>query len=83
MSFHSPLRPNNARLEFCTCTHGARAILFYHINLYNNFAECRQYILDLLAEVGMHECKPANTPVIQNLKLGMDPNQSLTNKETY
>jgi hypothetical protein len=47
------------------------------------FLSQRKYILDLLAEIGMLDCKPADTPVIQNSKLGIDPNQVPTNKETY
>ena len=34
------------------------------------FLSQRKYILDLLAEVGLLECKPTNTPIIQNHKLG-------------
>jgi hypothetical protein len=47
------------------------------------FLSQRNYILDLLAEVGMLDCKPADTPMIQNHKLGIDPNQSPANKERY
>jgi Reverse transcriptase (RNA-dependent DNA polymerase) len=43
----------------------------------------RKYILDLLAEVGMLDCKPADTPAVQNLKLGNDPDQIPTDKERY
>lgn len=43
----------------------------------------RKYVLDLLAEVGMLECKPADTPVMQNQKLGTNSNQDPTDKEKY
>nr|GFC66821.1 putative ribonuclease H-like domain-containing protein [Tanacetum cinerariifolium] len=32
----------------------------------------KKYILDLLAETGMVDCKPANTPMIMNQKLYME-----------
>jgi hypothetical protein len=41
----------------------------------------RKYILDLLSEVGLLECKPADTPIVQNHKLGEYPDQVPTNKE--
>jgi hypothetical protein len=47
------------------------------------FLSQRRYILDLLTEVRMLECKPADILMIQNLKLDVDTNQSPTNKETY
>ena len=34
------------------------------------FLSQRKYILDLLAEVGLLECKPADIPIVQNRKLG-------------
>lgn len=34
------------------------------------FLSQRKYILDLLAEVGLLECKPADIPIVQNHKLG-------------
>jgi hypothetical protein len=37
------------------------------------FLSQRKYVLDLLAEVGMLDCKLANTPTIQNQKLGERP----------
>jgi hypothetical protein len=43
----------------------------------------RKYVLDLLAEVGMLECKPVDTPMARNQKLGNDQNQAPTNKERY
>ena len=47
------------------------------------FLSQRKYVLDLLAEVGMLECKPVDTPMVQNVKLDVDPNQTPTNKERY
>jgi hypothetical protein len=47
------------------------------------FLSQRKYVLDLLAEVGMLDCKPANTPTIQNQKLGEYPDQTPTDKERY
>jgi Reverse transcriptase (RNA-dependent DNA polymerase) len=47
------------------------------------FLSQRNYILDLLSEVGMLECKPVDTPMVQNQKLVVDSNQSpLTEKDT-
>jgi Reverse transcriptase (RNA-dependent DNA polymerase) len=43
----------------------------------------RKYILDLLTEVGMLECKPVETPVAINEKLGEFEDQVPTNKERY
>jgi Reverse transcriptase (RNA-dependent DNA polymerase) len=47
------------------------------------FLSQRKYVLDFLAEVGMLECKPADTPMIQNMKLDVDLNQTPVNKERY
>lgn len=47
------------------------------------FLSQRKYILDLLAETGMLDCKPADTPVVQNHGLGEYPDQVPTNKERY
>jgi Reverse transcriptase (RNA-dependent DNA polymerase) len=47
------------------------------------FLSQRKYVLDLLTEVGMLDCKPADTPMIQNTKLEMNPSQVSTNKERY
>jgi len=33
------------------------------------FLSQRKYILDLLSEVGLLECKPADTPIAQNTSL--------------
>jgi Reverse transcriptase (RNA-dependent DNA polymerase) len=43
----------------------------------------RKYILDLLVEVGMLNCKSVDMLVVQNLKLGEYPDQVPTNKERY
>jgi Reverse transcriptase (RNA-dependent DNA polymerase) len=43
----------------------------------------RKYVLDLLAETGMLECKPAENPMIQNQKMKMNSNQIPTDKERY
>ena len=47
------------------------------------FLSQRKYVLDLLAETGMLECKPADTPIIQNHCLADYPDQVSTNKERY
>jgi hypothetical protein len=41
------------------------------------------YVLDLLAEVEMFDCKPIETSAVQNLNLGEYLNQIPTNKERY
>ncbi|XP_022024751.1 secreted RxLR effector protein 161-like [Helianthus annuus] len=43
----------------------------------------KKYVLDLLAEVGMIDCKPANTPMIVNQKLYMEEKAELADKERY
>jgi len=47
------------------------------------FLSQRKYILDLLTEVGMLECRPADTPIVQNHRLREYPNQVPTNKGRY
>jgi Reverse transcriptase (RNA-dependent DNA polymerase) len=47
------------------------------------FLSQRKYILDLLAEIGMLDCKPADTPMAQNMKFSNDHNQVPANKEQY
>ena len=47
------------------------------------FLSQRKYVLDLLSEVGLIDCKPADTPMVQNHKLGEHSNQVPTNKERY
>ena len=43
----------------------------------------RKYVLDLLAEVGLLDCKPADTPIMLNHKLGEYPYQKTNDKERY
>ncbi|KAI3759441.1 hypothetical protein L6452_07265 [Arctium lappa] len=43
----------------------------------------RKYVLDLLAETGMVDCKPADTPMIVNQKLYMKEKAELAEKERY
>nr|GEZ48146.1 ribonuclease H-like domain-containing protein [Tanacetum cinerariifolium] len=43
----------------------------------------KRYILDLLAETGMIDCKPADTPMIVNQKLHMEEKAELANKGKY
>ncbi|KAK6259823.1 hypothetical protein SCA6_014297 [Theobroma cacao] len=45
------------------------------------FLSQRKYILDLLGEMGMLECKPANTQIVQNHGLREHSNQIPTNRE--
>lgn len=47
------------------------------------FLSQRKYILDLLAETRMLECKPVDTPKLQNHGLREHPHQILTNRERY
>jgi hypothetical protein len=47
------------------------------------FLSQRKYILDLLSEVGLLECKPTDTPIVQNHKLGEYLNRTPTTKERY
>ncbi|CAL8178291.1 unnamed protein product [Prunus armeniaca] len=47
------------------------------------FLSQRKYVLDLLAETGMLDCKPIDTPSEQNHKLGLYLDQVHTNKERY
>jgi hypothetical protein len=47
------------------------------------FFSQRKYVLDLLTEVGMLDCKPADTPTFQNQKLGVYPDQEPADKERY
>lgn len=47
------------------------------------FLSQRKYILDLLAETGMLDCKPTDTPIVQNHMLGEHQNQIPTNRERY
>lgn len=43
----------------------------------------RKYVLDLLTEFGMLECKPVDTPIETNHKLTIPPNKVTTNKDRY
>ncbi|KAL7585442.1 uncharacterized mitochondrial protein AtMg00810-like [Lactuca sativa] len=43
----------------------------------------RKYVLDLLAETGMLNCRPFDTPIEINHKLMIHPNQVPANKERY
>lgn len=43
----------------------------------------KKYVLGLLAETGMIDCKPAETPIIANRKLQMELEAKLTDKERY
>ena len=45
------------------------------------FLSQRKYILDLLAETGMLECKPADTPIAQNERMSIQDNQTPTDKD--
>ncbi|KAI5349903.1 hypothetical protein L3X38_002794 [Prunus dulcis] len=47
------------------------------------FLSQRKYILDLLAETRMLDCKPIDTPSEQNHKLGLYPDQVPTDKKRY
>ncbi|XP_050117549.1 uncharacterized mitochondrial protein AtMg00810-like [Malus sylvestris] len=47
------------------------------------FLSQRKYVLDLLAETGMLDCKPVDTPIEQNHRLGLFPDQVPTHKERY
>ena len=47
------------------------------------FLSQRKYILDLLSEVGLLECKPVDTPIVQNHKLGIYPDQKPADKGRY
>ncbi|KAJ0625451.1 putative RNA-directed DNA polymerase [Helianthus annuus] len=43
----------------------------------------KKYILDMLAETGMIDCKPADTPMMVNHKLQMEEGAKLVEKERY
>ncbi|KAM2136099.1 hypothetical protein ACFX1R_005897 [Malus domestica] len=47
------------------------------------FLSQRKYVLDLLAETCMLDCKPVDTSIEQNHRLGLFPDQVPTNKERY
>ena len=47
------------------------------------FLSQRKYVLDLLAETGMLECKLADTSIAQNERLSIHDNQIPTDKDQY
>ncbi|BBH02325.1 NB-ARC domain-containing disease resistance protein, partial [Prunus dulcis] len=47
------------------------------------FLGMRKHVLDLLTDIGMLDCKPADTAIVQNHHLGEYPDQVPTNKERY
>ena len=47
------------------------------------FISQRKYILDLLKEMGMSGCKPADTPIDPNVKLGIGDGESSDNRGQY
>ncbi|CAL8088305.1 unnamed protein product [Prunus armeniaca] len=42
-----------------------------------------KYVMDLLADTGMLDCKPVDTPIVENHKLGVYVDQVPTNRERY
>uniref|UniRef100_A0A2N9I5Z3 Reverse transcriptase Ty1/copia-type domain-containing protein n=1 Tax=Fagus sylvatica TaxID=28930 RepID=A0A2N9I5Z3_FAGSY len=47
------------------------------------FVSQRKYVLDLLVEMGMLACKPIDTPIEQNHKLGEDIDDTPVDRERY
>ncbi|CAL2275786.1 unnamed protein product [Prunus armeniaca] len=47
------------------------------------FLSQRKYVMDLLADTGMLDCKPADAPIVENHKLGVYVDQVPTNRERY
>ncbi|KAI5324238.1 hypothetical protein L3X38_033311 [Prunus dulcis] len=47
------------------------------------FLSQRKYVMDLLAKTGMLDCKPTDTPIVENHKLGVYVDQVPTKKERY
>ena len=47
------------------------------------FLPQRKYVLDLLQETRMLGCQPVNTPIEEDVKLCVEPNQVSTNKGRY
>jgi hypothetical protein len=43
----------------------------------------RKYVLNLLTETSMLECKPTDTPSVQNVKLDVNKEHEYMNKERY
>ena len=50
---------------------------------HGTFLSQRKYVLDLLVETSMLDCKTANIPIEQNHRLGLFPDQVPTHKERY
>ena len=50
---------------------------------YGIFLRQRKYVLDLLAETGLLECKPAETPIILNHGLKIEEGGKLTDRGKY
>lgn len=50
----------------------------------NEISLCqRKYVLNLLVETGMLDCKPVETPIEMNHRLAIQQDQTPTNKERY
>ncbi|XP_016649734.1 PREDICTED: uncharacterized mitochondrial protein AtMg00810-like [Prunus mume] len=47
------------------------------------FLSQSKYVMNLLADTGMLDCKPADTPIVENHKLGVYVDQAPTNREIY
>ncbi|CAL2259327.1 unnamed protein product [Prunus armeniaca] len=47
------------------------------------FLSQSKYVMDLLADTGMLDCKPDDTPIVENHKLGVYVDQVPTNRERY
>lgn len=47
------------------------------------FLRQKKYVLDLLTETGLLDCKPAETPMVQNHGLKMEEGTQTTDKERY
>jgi Reverse transcriptase (RNA-dependent DNA polymerase) len=47
------------------------------------FLSQRKYVLNLLKELGMLECKPTDSPMVPNTKFEVKPDQIPENKERY
>ncbi|CAL2257036.1 unnamed protein product [Prunus armeniaca] len=47
------------------------------------FLSQRKYVMDLLVDTGMLDCKPTDTPIVENHKLGVYVDQVSTNRERY
>ena len=60
---------------------------FLGIKIYRSklsiFLSQRKYVLNLLIETGILDCKPVDTPIVQNHCLVEYPDQIPTNKERY